>query len=203
MLLFVRVALYLVFALNVSGDPGVNLLTVIVLIVSILFLKGRFGKVYKTNAVDTIEMACYLNIGIFSATQLFLLKGRIDHTVDVSAYISGTITLIILIIVLIYHGFTEFCSKVLKKRKLKENRCDESRRASDDLSACSTVVKPTFSVVEGPQYLDNSHSAVFEHSKRGQRSQSVTEQSSLLHPTASNSFNRQYGSTVGFTVNSS
>ena len=55
LLLFARVALYLVFALNVSGDPGVNLLATIVLTGGILFLKGHFGRIYKTNTVHMIE----------------------------------------------------------------------------------------------------------------------------------------------------
>ena len=198
-LLFARVALYLVLALKVSGDPGVNLLGAIVLIVVVLFLKGCCGKIYKTNTIDRIEKACYLNIGILSATQLFLLKGGIEQTVDVSAYISGTITLILLLAVLAYHGFIEFCSKGLNKRKQNETGYDASRsRASDDLNG-SSMVRPTFSVVEGPHNLDNSQleSTVTEHSERGQRSNSITEQSNLLEPTASNSFNIEYGSTLG------
>ena len=205
LLLFARVALYLVFALNVSGDPGVNLLAVIVLIVVVLFLKGCYGKIYKTNTVDTIEMACYLNTGILSATQLFLLKEGIEQTVDVSAYISGTITLILLLAVLAYHGFIEFCSKGLNKCKQNETRYNASRsRASDDDLNGSSMVRPTFSVVEGPHYLDNSQheSTVIKHSERGQRSNSITEQSNLLQPTASNSFNRQYGSTLGLNKSS-
>ena len=42
-----RVALYLVFALNVSGDPGVNLLAICVITSSILFLNGHVGRIYQ------------------------------------------------------------------------------------------------------------------------------------------------------------
>ena len=40
LLLFTRIALYLTFALNVSGDPGVNLFAIIVSTACIFFLKG-------------------------------------------------------------------------------------------------------------------------------------------------------------------
>ena len=59
-----------------------NLLAVIVLISGIFTLKSHFGKIYNTNAVDHIEMACYLNIGNFSATQLFLLREKLIMSAD-------------------------------------------------------------------------------------------------------------------------
>ena len=60
LLLFVRVALYLIFALNVSGDPRINLLAITLTIGGILFYKGHLGRIYRTNTVDTMEMVCYL-----------------------------------------------------------------------------------------------------------------------------------------------
>ena len=158
MLQFAHVALYLVFALNVSGDPGVNLLATIILICGILLLKGHFGRIYKTNAVDKIEMICYLNIGILSAIQLFLFKAGIEQTVDASAYVSGTITLLLLFIVIAYHVFTEFCSKSLKKYKQRGRRCDKREDTNNDIidhpPENIDLHEPTFSVVEGPPHRD-------------------------------------------------
>ena len=59
LLLFTRTVLYLVFALNVSGDPGVNLLAITMSVVSLFVIKGQFGRVYKSPFIDMIEMACY------------------------------------------------------------------------------------------------------------------------------------------------
>ena len=130
-------------------------------------------------------MACYLNIGIFSATQLFLYKREIDHeqTVvnDVSTCISEIITIILLLAVLAYHGYTEVCSKGLKKCKWKVSRYDERiRRINDDLTNYS-IAKQTFSVVKVPQHSDNTHSALIKHSEQGQRSSKNCEQSCLVH----------------------
>ena len=56
LLLFIRFALYLVFALNVSGDPGVNLLAIITSVVGLFMVKGQFGRVYQSAFVDAIEI---------------------------------------------------------------------------------------------------------------------------------------------------
>lgn len=133
-----------------------------------------------TNAVDMIEMACYLNIGIFSATRLFLHKSGIEWTDDASTYISGTITLILLMAVLVYHVFSTFCPKSLKKCRQRGGRCDEIRIDSDEVIGHRTH-KPTSTVVEAPQDMDDSQSAVIEDNEWDQRSCGTGEQSNLLH----------------------
>ena len=46
---FIRIVFYLVFALNVSGDPGVNLQAITTTVLCLLSLKGQFGQVYKST----------------------------------------------------------------------------------------------------------------------------------------------------------
>ena len=58
------------FALNVSGDPGVNLLAIITSVAVLLIIKGQFGRVYTSTFIDMIEMACYINLGVFSTIKL-------------------------------------------------------------------------------------------------------------------------------------
>ena len=112
LLLFARVALYLVFALNVSGDPGVNLLAIILITGNLIFLKGFIGKIYKNWVVEIVEMICYLNIALFSATILYTREAERSHTF--TAYISGSITFALFLVVLIYHVFTEMLLKLWK-----------------------------------------------------------------------------------------
>lgn len=50
--MFARVALYLVFTLNTSNDPGVNLLAIAMIIGTVLFLSARVGRIYRSNVVD-------------------------------------------------------------------------------------------------------------------------------------------------------
>ena len=82
LLLFTRIVVYLVFALNVSGDPGVNLLAITTTVVCLLLLKGQFGRVYKMAFIDVIEMVCYANLFVFSAVRL---KFRTDKIVSITA----------------------------------------------------------------------------------------------------------------------
>ena len=66
LLLIVRVALYLVFTLNASNDPGVNLLAIAVLVGAVFFLRAHVGRIYQSNIVDWIEMMCYSNAVLYS-----------------------------------------------------------------------------------------------------------------------------------------
>ena len=67
LLLFARVTLYPVFALNTHSDPGVNLLAIAILTGSIMFLRALVGKIYENIVIDRIEMMCYSNAALFSA----------------------------------------------------------------------------------------------------------------------------------------
>ena len=59
---------------------------------------------------------------------------------------------------LLYHIFTEFCSKILKKYKQRGRRCDKREDTDNDFidhpPEDSDLTEPTFSVVEGPPHWD-------------------------------------------------
>jgi hypothetical protein len=191
LLLFTRIALYLIFALNTSSDPGVNLLAIVISIAGILSLKGLYGKIYKNSAVDKIEMICYLNVGTFSAARLYLLEGDNQKAIDASTYISGAITVTLLFGIIIYHIFTESCCKGLKKcRKQGIQRIPLDASTSDKAETTATVagqslLKATCSVVEAPK--GNDEEIQFNR---------FSEQSHLLHRTKTDSaLSKQYGST--------
>ena len=114
LLLVVRVLLYLVFALNTSGDPGVNLIAIITMTSGLLsLLKGQFGQIYKNLAIDLLETACYLNIILLSATTLFLLESKHDQTVV--TFSSVFITFILCCIVLGFHMYKELLLKLWRE----------------------------------------------------------------------------------------
>ena len=106
LLLLVRIILFLVFALNLSSDPGVNLLAIIMITSNIFVLKGYFGRVYKNWMIDAMELASYLNLILFSAAAFFTLKSGTDQTVVV--YISGGTAFILLLVILAYHILVRF-----------------------------------------------------------------------------------------------
>ena len=108
-----------------------NLMMVAIVSCSLFFLKGHFGRIYKNWIVDTVDMICYLNIALLSATVLFTLEAEKDQTII--ACISGTITVALLVVVLIYHVFTEVCLKVWKSTKIRSDEIS----VEDD--SCSQV----------------------------------------------------------------
>ena len=80
LLLVVRVVLFLVFSVNVFGDPAVTLLTIIVTTFCILYFSIPFGGVYKCIVLNFIEYSFFLNLGILSSATLFTTLTDRDQT---------------------------------------------------------------------------------------------------------------------------
>ena len=71
LLLFARVILYLVSAVNVSGEPSINLLAVILVVTSLFILKYN---IYKIWYIDVLETGLYINLIMLSGGKLYLLQ---------------------------------------------------------------------------------------------------------------------------------
>ena len=146
LLLFIRFALYLVFALNVSGDPGVNLLAIITSVVGLFIIKGQFGRVYQSVFVDVIEVACYANLGVLSTIKLKFEDTRI---VGIASHISGAFTVILLAVIISYHLYAIVCTKY-SKRRTNEQQLNETATVNYSTARGSTsndIGKPTFSAL--------------------------------------------------------
>ena len=161
LLLFTRIVLYLVFALNVSGDPGVNLLAIMLSMIILLAIKGQVGCVYKSIFVDAIETICYVNLCVFSAAKL---KFGNEKIVYIIANMSGIITLTLLAVVFAYHTYNTFCTKVIMKIKryqhlVTERQLDDSEHSIPPIDDTITNNELIFSVVDklpGSATLDPS-----------------------------------------------
>ena len=101
------------FALNRSGDPGVNLLVISATSCGLMFLKGLTSRIYKNWLVEAISMTCYLNMALLSISTFFSLENMSNQSTF--AFISGSVVILVLFIVLSYHLFTEICLKVWKR----------------------------------------------------------------------------------------
>ena len=153
LLLLVRVVLYLASALNVSGAPGVNLLVTGVVMFSLfLFNKTLYSPIYRKLSVEFLETTCYVNIIFLSFSSFYTLEAKKDQTVV--AYISGTITVALFLIVLVYHVFTEICSKTNLWNKLRHNISEHGISLIDHQQAESDLLQlfqPTISWIDAPQ----------------------------------------------------
>ena len=122
------------------------------MVVGLICLRTQTGRLYKRKTVDWLEMTCYINLGLFSAIKLYLLKADNSTTNSVIEYISVLITLVLIVAVMLAHIWTEVCSKWFK-------RTSQGRQGGDDQNNLTPYppkidtnpVQPTYSVVEGPR----------------------------------------------------
>ena len=150
LLLLVRVILSLVFSLNVSGDQGINLLAITLLVGALLFLRAQTGRLYKRKIIDWFEMICYLNVGLFSVIKLYLLKADNVTANSVIEYISVLITLILIMAVMLAHMWTEVCLKCFKCAPQRIKDDDDQRYPSEIDANAGQADQPTYSVIERP-----------------------------------------------------
>ena len=78
LLLLVRVLLFLVFSLNVSNNPSVNLLAIIIVLVVMLSIPFLNGRVYKSRLVNLIEVSFLLNVRILAAATLYQIDSSVS-----------------------------------------------------------------------------------------------------------------------------
>ena len=115
LLLLVRVLLYLVSALNVLGDPRINLLSIILANIILLFLQHSVEykhkvHVHKTWLTYTFENSSLLNLIGLSSVTLYVIE--VNANQKTVAYISTSIAFVTFLSMLVYHAY----KFVLKKR---------------------------------------------------------------------------------------
>lgn len=78
LLLLICALLYIVAAINVSNDPGINLLAIGFAVFSLLVLKGclRRNMIYKKWPLELIEMISYINLTFFCLMSIYLLEDK-------------------------------------------------------------------------------------------------------------------------------
>ena len=101
LLLFVRVILYVISAVNLTGDPQVSLISIVIVVSLLPVLKSILAKMtYKEKPVDVMETMMYVNIVSFAAVTL---KTGTTKEQTIVAYTSVLITIICLLIVILFH----------------------------------------------------------------------------------------------------
>ena len=154
LLLLVRVIIYVSAAMNVSKDPSVDLLVVETVMICLILLKWqvelRYDYVYKMRMVDLLETVHFIIIIFLSVAMYYKLEAGRDSTI--LAYISGSLSLLLLLIVLAYHLFTEIVLKITLWIKLKTKPSDAGTDDSP-LVECDNDInasQPTISWVDAP-----------------------------------------------------
>lgn len=157
LLLLVRAALYILF--SVVTNPDGFILVIGILMVCLLLFKFYSGKVngqiYRRWPVDVLETTCYVNIILFCLAKQFVLESSDQKGRMIVAYISGTITFVLFVVVLFYHLLNELISKteIWKSIKLKLTLIKSGDTIVDnggDISDSNERVpsEPTISVID-------------------------------------------------------
>ena len=108
LLLLVRVALYLVSALNVLGDPHINLLSINLVIVLLFAFKSVIenkSKIHKDRHNEMFDVVSLLNLAGLTITTSFVTDSENNHSQNVAAYISTGIAFVTFLAILVYHVY--------------------------------------------------------------------------------------------------
>ena len=150
LLLLVRVLLFLVFSLNVLGDPTINLLAIVTTILCILTYSAYVGGVYRKWPLDLLENTFHLNLGICSLATLYTYATDGDHTQLVLA--STGLAFTVLAFIILYHTYLRLSNSALclniKKSMPQRKKETDSEDMSDSPELKTITSAPTTSVVE-------------------------------------------------------
>ena len=116
LLLLVRVIVHIISTADVSSNRTITLLAIGIIAFFLTILVCSF-RPYKYLPIQILEVTCYANIVCFCFATFFVSKVRKSQ--DEIAYISGTILLVLFLIVLSYHVITQLFFITRLGRKLK------------------------------------------------------------------------------------
>ena len=118
-LLLVRAVLFLIFTVNVFGDPTINLLTIITTVL-LLFIKLAVSKgVYKTQYLNILEYTFIFNLGALSAASLYT---RLTNGNQIAlTYTSVSIAFVIFCGIVLHHATIRITSSQERCQCLKRN----------------------------------------------------------------------------------
>ena len=118
LLLLVRVALYLVSSVNVLGDPRINLLSITLAIVFLVFFQRTVERkcknsIQKSTLNEMFETASLLNLAVLSIATFFITEDKDSQ--NVVAYISTGIAFTTFLAILVYHMYQFVLKRLFQK----------------------------------------------------------------------------------------
>ena len=107
LLLLARVILYFTAAINVSGEPSINLLAILLVTGFILLLHAYSGiSIYKKWPLNMLEFTTYFNILAFAAVKVYIQMVGGNHAAI--AYASISVQFALFIFSLLHHIMLEY-----------------------------------------------------------------------------------------------
>ena len=104
LLLLARAIIYLVATANVSGDPQIQLISIIFVMICIILLKMFIAtKIFKKWLIDSLDSFFYFNIIFFASFTAYNLSAGGNQ--DGIAYTSVVLSIVVTIFILFYHFY--------------------------------------------------------------------------------------------------
>ena len=134
LLLLARVVLYLTSAINVSGDPQITFVTLLVIVGCLMAPKW---SIYEKEFINILESVTYINLLIFTAFSWYTHETGKNQSV--AAHISVAVTLFQLFVVIIYHVRTYTINK-FSSSKENSTTCESTAAGGCDTVPTSPVI---------------------------------------------------------------
>ena len=129
LLLLARAIIYLISAANVSGDPQIQLVSIIFILSCIILLKMFIAtKIFKKWLIDSLESFFYFNVIFLASFTAYNLST--GNNQDGIAYTSVVLSIVVTMLIVIYHvvKYTPVFRKISKSQfveKLKKFKAAE------------------------------------------------------------------------------
>ena len=178
-LLLVRATLYLVSALNVFGNPRVNLMAII-LVMALIYLFQSFimSNVYKQWSLNFLETTFFINLFLLATITFFIsdLDNKEQYTKRYTlqsavAYTSTSIALVTFIGIIVYHTYTFVCKKCHANLRGNRNSYEPINGHNEPERK---VREPLDLIDEDPTAEDYKNAAPGRESSPRERKQAVT-----------------------------
>ena len=102
LLLFARAIMYIIATVNVSGDPQIQLISIIFVLSCVILLKMFIAtKIYKNWLIDSLESFFYFNIIILASFTAY--NKSTGSNQDGVAYMSVVLSMMVTLFILLYH----------------------------------------------------------------------------------------------------
>ena len=150
LLLLVRIVLFTVFSTNFSGDPAINLLAIIIVIICLFVYLAFFGGIYKIWLLNLLEYSSLLNLVILSVSMLYMISSK--ETTHTLSQVSVSITLCTTVLIIAHHGLAVVLKVMKIDPKIREfwRRNKKQPEITNQVQQCNAIVNPpvTYSVIE-------------------------------------------------------
>ena len=138
LLLLLRCALMLVFALDPQNTGALDLLVILLVALLLIFLRTHWNSVYRNCRVGNLETSFILNLAVLSSVQMYKLiagKGRLE-----AIQTSVSIVFIKFLLILLYHTYTQLRNfKTVKRFEARVKKYLPNRMTNTSAGVVGTI----------------------------------------------------------------